>query len=52
MQAALEKAGKVIESESKIVLTLRESLRILELLENPPPLNEKLKKLIADYDKN
>lgn len=52
VQSALEKAEKVIESESKIVLTRRESLRILELMENPPPMNEKLKKLMADYSKN
>ncbi|MCL4470104.1 MAG: DUF1778 domain-containing protein [Gammaproteobacteria bacterium] len=52
VQAALEKAGKVIESESTIVLTRRESLRILELMENPPPMNEKLRKLMADYNKN
>jgi uncharacterized protein (DUF1778 family) len=52
VQSALEKAEKVIESESKIVLTRRESLRILELMENPPPMNENLKKLMADYNKN
>lgn len=41
VQAALEKAEKVIESESSIVLTRRESLRLLDMLENPPPRNEK-----------
>lgn len=41
VQAALEKADKVIESESTIVLTRRESLRLMEMLENPPPRNEK-----------
>jgi uncharacterized protein (DUF1778 family) len=51
VQAALEKADKVIESESTIVLTRRESLRLLELIENPPPMNAKLKKLMADYEK-
>lgn len=39
------------ESESTIVLTRRESLRLLELIENPPPMNAKLKKLMADYEK-
>ena len=39
VQAALEKADKVIESESAIVLTRRESLRLLEMIENPPPRN-------------
>lgn len=41
VQAAIEKADKVIESESTIVLTHRESMRLLEMLENPPPRNEK-----------
>ncbi len=51
VQAALEKADKVIESESTVILTRRESLRLLELIENPPPMNTKLKKLMADYEK-
>jgi len=42
VQAALEKAEKVIENESTIALTRRESLRLLEMIENPPPRNEKL----------
>lgn len=41
VQAALEKADKVIESESTLILTCRESMRVLELIENPPPPNEK-----------
>lgn len=41
VQAALEKADRVIESESAIVLTRRESLRLLDLIENPPPRNAK-----------
>lgn len=41
VQAALEKAEQIIESESTIVLTRRESLRLLEMIENPPPRNEK-----------
>jgi uncharacterized protein (DUF1778 family) len=51
VQAALEKADKVIESESTIVLTRRESLRLLELIENPPPRNERFNKLMADHQK-
>ena len=38
VQAALEKAERIIESESTIVLTRRESVRLLELIENPPPI--------------
>jgi len=41
VQAALEKADKIIESESTIILTRRESLRLLEMIESPPPRNEK-----------
>jgi uncharacterized protein (DUF1778 family) len=49
VQAAMEKAEKVIDSEERITLTRRESLRLMELLENPPPRNEKLQKLMAKY---
>jgi uncharacterized protein (DUF1778 family) len=51
VQAALEKAGKIIESESSIVLTRRESLRLLELIENPPPRNEKFTQAQAKYQR-
>lgn len=51
VQAALEKAEKLIESETMVMLTRRESLRLLELIENPPPPNEALKQLMADYAK-
>lgn len=49
VQAALEKAEKVIESESTIVLSRRESLRLLEMIENPPPRNEKFLQAQARY---
>lgn len=49
VQGALEKAEKVIESESTIVLSRRESLRLLELIENPPPRNEKFLQAQARY---
>jgi uncharacterized protein (DUF1778 family) len=49
VQAALEKAEKIIESESTIVLTRRESLRLLELIENPPPRNEKFLQTMVRY---
>lgn len=51
VQAALEKAEKVIESESTIVLSRRESLRLLELLDNPPPRNEKFLAAQARYQR-
>lgn len=49
VQAALEKADRVIESESTLVLTRAESLRLLELMENPPPRNEKFLQAQARY---
>ena len=49
VQAALEKAEKVIESESTLVLTRGESLRLLELIENPPPRNKKFLQAQARY---
>ncbi len=49
VQAALDKAEHLIESETAIILTRRESLRLLELIENPPPRNERFNKLMADY---
>ena len=51
VQAALEKADKIIESESTVVLTRRESLRLLELIENPPPRNEKFAQAQARYQR-
>ena len=51
VQAALEKAEKVIESESAIVLTRRESLRLLEMIENPPPRNENFLQAQARYQR-
>jgi len=49
VQAALERAEKVIESESTITLTRRESLRLLELLDAPPPRNDKFIQAQARY---
>lgn len=51
VQAALEKAEKVIESESTIVLTRRESLRLLEMIDNPPPRTEKFFQAQARYQR-
>lgn len=51
VQAALEKAEKVIESESTIVLSRRESLRLLELIENPPPRNAKFVQAQTRYQR-
>lgn len=49
VQAALEKAEKIIESEATLLLTRRESLRLLELIENPPTRNENFLQAQARY---
>jgi uncharacterized protein (DUF1778 family) len=49
VQAAVEKAERVIERESTLVLTRAESLRLLALMENPPPRNEKFVQAQARY---
>lgn len=51
VQAALEKAERVIESESTMLLTRRESLRLLELIDNPPPRSRKFVAAQAAYNK-
>jgi len=51
VQAALEKAERVIDNESTIILTRRESLRLLEVIENPPPRNEKFLQAQARYQR-
>jgi len=40
VQAALEKAERVIDSESSIALTRKGSLWLLDRLDNPPPRNQ------------
>jgi uncharacterized protein (DUF1778 family) len=51
VQAALEKADKVIESESTIALTRREALRLLEMIESPPPRNAQFLEAQARYQR-
>lgn len=51
VQAALEKAEKIIESEATLVLTRRESLRLLDMIENPPPRNARFMQAQASYQR-
>jgi uncharacterized protein (DUF1778 family) len=51
VQAALEKAEKVIENESTILLTRKESLWLLDLIENPSPRSERFRKAQARYQR-
>jgi uncharacterized protein (DUF1778 family) len=46
-QSALREAEAVIEESETIKLSKRDHLRILELLENPPKSNAKLRAAIA-----
>jgi uncharacterized protein (DUF1778 family) len=45
----LHRKKKFRGMESRIVLTRRESLRLLELIENPPPMNEKFKRAMMRH---
>jgi uncharacterized protein (DUF1778 family) len=42
MRAALPEAENVIAAAERVALTERDSLRVLELLENPPPPSPRL----------
>jgi uncharacterized protein (DUF1778 family) len=50
--AALREADAVIEDQERIVVSERDFALILELLENPPPLNEKMKAALASLAEN
>jgi uncharacterized protein (DUF1778 family) len=44
LRTALREAHLVIEEHERVKLSTRDSLRVLELLKNPPPPNAKLRK--------
>jgi uncharacterized protein (DUF1778 family) len=46
LQAALRAAAEVIDRERVIRLSKRDSARLLELLDNPPPPNGKLRRAL------
>lgn len=51
--ANLHEAIKLyFEDNEPIVLTSRESLRLLELIDNPPPRTEKFLQAMANYEKS
>ena len=50
-QAALREAESVIEEAERVRLSARDSLLVLDLLENPPRLNKKLKAAISALPK-
>jgi uncharacterized protein (DUF1778 family) len=51
LQLALREAKAVIEESERIVLSERDSLMVLNLLENPPAPNAKLRAAIAAMPK-
>ncbi|MBS0265102.1 MAG: DUF1778 domain-containing protein [Planctomycetes bacterium] len=44
LRSALREAEAIIEEHERIQLTKRDSRLVMELLENPPPANAKLRK--------
>ena len=44
LRTALREARRVIEEHERVKLSLRDSRRVLDLLENPPAPNAKLRK--------
>ena len=51
VQSALKEAQSVIEREQTIHLSRRDSERLLNLLENPPKPNARLKAAVKHYQK-
>ena len=51
LRAALPVAETVIEQAERVVLSDRDSLRVLDILENPPPPNAKLRRAAAALTK-
>lgn len=51
LRPALREATAVIEEAERIVLSKRDSLHVLDLLENPPAPNSRLRKAIAALPK-
>jgi len=51
LQPALREAKAVIEESERIVLSERDSLLVLNLLENPPAPNARLRAAIAEMPK-
>ena len=51
LKCVLEKATQVMQQAQLITLNAEESQRFLEMLENPPEPNEKLKRLLVTHRK-
>jgi uncharacterized protein (DUF1778 family) len=44
LRTVMQEAQAVIDEHERLKLSKRDSLRVMELLENPPPANAKLRK--------
>jgi uncharacterized protein (DUF1778 family) len=51
-QAAAREADAVIEQAHRIHVSERDAMRILDLLDNPPPPNERLRAAAAAFVRN
>jgi uncharacterized protein (DUF1778 family) len=51
VQAAVEKADRIIEREQVTVLSQRDAKKLLELLDRPPAMNEKLQRGLEQFRK-
>jgi len=51
-QAAYQAAKKLIEQERVVRLSSLDTIRFLDLLDNPPAPSEKLKEALVSYDKS
>jgi uncharacterized protein (DUF1778 family) len=51
LQPALREAKRVIEEAERVMLSERDSLMVLKLLENPPAPNARLRKALASLPK-
>lgn len=49
VQTALREAERIIEQERNIRLSARDTKAFLHALDDPPPLNDKLKAALEDY---
>jgi uncharacterized protein (DUF1778 family) len=47
LEKAVSEARAVIKDAERIVVSEQDFLRIMELLENPPPLNDKMRAALA-----
>lgn len=52
IQAALEKAEKIIEKDKRVHLSKKDAAVFFDAIENPPEPNDKLKKTFGKYKQN